>query len=179
MGSDLSEAERIWRRAIEHVARGPFRSAIHGPEHWTRVERNGLYLCGGVTGADPLVVRLFAACHDAARVSDGVDSEHGQRAARLVESWAPRLSNAQLQELIEAVSVHTTVRHARDRSPTVRVCLDADRLDIARAGLVPDERYMSTPKARELAREAAIPQLDALELPVTRPELLIETPWPA
>jgi uncharacterized protein len=174
--SELAEIQRIWSLAIDHVNDGAFRSAIHGPEHWTRVERNGLFLCEHVPEADPFVVRLFAACHDAARQNDGVDAEHGPRAAELVRQWRPRLDAEQLERLIDAVFLHTTIRDPRDRSPTLRVCLDADRLDIARAGLVPDPRYMATPVARQLARDDRITSLDALELPVTHPELLRPTP---
>jgi uncharacterized protein len=174
----VAEVDRIWREAVAHVARGAFRSEIHGPEHWTRVERNGLFLCGCLPEADPVVVRMFAACHDAARENDGVDREHGPRAVELIEAWGPRLSSGQLDVLIEAVSLHTTVRHARDDSPTLQVCLDADRLDIARAGLIPDERYMSTRVGRTLVRDGRIPTLDHVEVAITRPELLRPTPWP-
>ena len=177
-GEISPEVDRIWTEAVAHVEGGAFRSAIHGPEHWTRVERNGLFLCGYVPEADPLIVRMFAACHDAARETDGVDREHGPRAVELIEAWGPRLSPDQLDVLIEAVSIHTTARHARDMSPTLQVCLDADRLDIARAGLIPDERYMSTRAGQTLVRDGRIPTLDQVDVAITRPELLRATPWP-
>jgi len=37
--------------------------------------------------------------------------------------------------------------------PTIGTCWDADRLDLGRVGIVPDERYMSTARGKELSRE--------------------------
>jgi hypothetical protein len=36
--------------------------------------------------------------------------------------------------------------------PTIGTCRDADRLDLWRVHLQPDERYMSTERGKELAR---------------------------
>ena len=55
-------------------------SLIHGPDHWRRVERNGLLLATR-TGADVTVVRLFALFHDSRRENDGWDKGHGARGA--------------------------------------------------------------------------------------------------
>ena len=41
--------------------------SIHGPSHWRRVERNGLWLAERSSG-DVFVVRLFAWFHDSCRV---------------------------------------------------------------------------------------------------------------
>mgnify|MGYP001988907956 CR=1 FL=1 len=53
---------------------------IHGPSHWARVRAMGLELAH-VTGADPVVVELFAWFHDSRRFNDENDPEHGDRAA--------------------------------------------------------------------------------------------------
>ena len=45
--------------------------SVHGSSHWRRVERNGLILSSH-TGADVLVVRLFAWFHDSRRINDHI-----------------------------------------------------------------------------------------------------------
>src|SRR5436190_10114847 len=52
--------------------------SIHGPAHWRRVERNGLFLATR-SGAIEEVVRLFAVFHDSRREHDGWDNPHGSR----------------------------------------------------------------------------------------------------
>src|SRR3954470_15464079 len=54
--------------------------SVHGPDHWRRVERNGLLLATR-TGAEIAVVRLFALFHDSRRENDGWDDGHGARGA--------------------------------------------------------------------------------------------------
>ena len=54
----------------------------HGIAHWARVLENGLRLAQE-TGADTEVVQLFAILHDARRISEGTDPNHGPRAAAL------------------------------------------------------------------------------------------------
>ncbi|WP_435019138.1 hypothetical protein TA3x_001129 [Tundrisphaera sp. TA3] len=57
----------------------------HGVSHWARVLENGERLAA-VTGADVEVVRLFAVLHDARRVNEWTDPDHGPRAARFAET---------------------------------------------------------------------------------------------
>jgi uncharacterized protein len=54
----------------------------HGVSHWARVLENGMRLCAS-TGADANIVRLFAVFHDARRISEYTDPDHGQRGAEL------------------------------------------------------------------------------------------------
>jgi uncharacterized protein len=61
---------------------------IHGIEHWSRVNQNGLFLYDNLTddpeGRD--VITLFAFIHDSQRLEDGRgDIDHGKRAADFVE----------------------------------------------------------------------------------------------
>ena len=59
----------------------------HGASHWVRVRRNGLLLAKG-TGANALVVELFAFFHDSCRVNEYTDRNHGSRGAELaVKLW--------------------------------------------------------------------------------------------
>ena len=125
---------------------------IHGITHWARVLENGRRLSGaadasGMDGAvvdhdklvmehDKLVMELFAIFHDACRHGDGIDPGHGPRAAELVSGlWARiPLDDRSFAHLVEACECHT--RGPRPGAhPTVRACLDADRLDIPRVGL--------------------------------------------
>ena len=56
------------------------RHGVHGPSHWARV-RSHAFTVGKATGADLLVVELFAFLHDSQRENEGIDLNHGGRAA--------------------------------------------------------------------------------------------------
>lgn len=123
-------------------------SSIHGPIHWARVMENGLRLAP-LTGADPVVVSLFAIFHDSCRLNDGGDVFHGPRAAKWVKGIDLGITSSQKGLLIDACAGHTNKLHSVD--VTVGTCWDADRLDIGRVGAVVDPRYMSTQAARDPA----------------------------
>src|SRR4051812_24336905 len=86
--------EALWAYVAGQFPLSP-RSA-HGPDHWRRVEANGLRPAGrsggGVSLGRPFtVVRLFALFHDARRPSDGTDDAHGRRGADFAASLRGRL----------------------------------------------------------------------------------------
>jgi uncharacterized protein len=113
------------------------------------VRENGRRLARA-TGADLVVVELFAALHDSRRFNDYRDPEHGPRAAELVRTLDPSLvplSSAQLDVLAEACRTHTSGTTTDD--PTIGTCWDADRLDLLRVGTRPDPRYLVTEAARD------------------------------
>lgn len=122
---------------------------IHGVPHWARVMENGRRI-GPREGADPLVVDLFALFHDARRLNDDHDPEHGRRGAALARALRhllPPLTDAQLEQLCAACELHThTITH---HDATVRVCFDSDRLDLERVWITPDPRRMATEAARD------------------------------
>ena len=125
----------------------------HGPSHWKRVERNGLKLAQK-TGARTDVVRLFAVFHDSKRQNEFNDPEHGPRGAafaRELRGVLFQIDDEGMAILCEACSAHTTLHHSADA--TIGTCLDADRLDLGRVGIVPDPRFMSTAYGRELCAE--------------------------
>ena len=132
-----------------------FEHSIHAPDHWRRVERNGLLLTTR-TGADPVVVRLFALFHDSRRENDDEDPDHGARGAEAasLRPTAYQLSDEQFQVLHYACTWHTEGEHHPD--PTIGTCWDADRLDVGRAGVIPDARFMSTAFAREIVAAGSI-----------------------
>lgn len=124
-------------------------SGIHGANHWARVMENGLVLAHE-NAADLEVVALFALFHDACRLNDDHDPEHGGRGADLAASQHLRLFHIrddQLALLIEACTLHTG--GGTDAHPTVQTCWDADRLDLLRVGITPIARRLCTAAARE------------------------------
>jgi uncharacterized protein len=152
----------LWRKVI---AEAPGRAhSLHGPDHWARVERNGVYLARRC-GADELVVRLFALFHDCMRLNESIDRDHGRRGAAYARSIArhlPPLAAGQIETLCLACELHTEgVRHD---DATVAACWDADRLDIGRAGLVPDASFMNSDAAKEIARMRSFALLGEVEL---------------
>jgi uncharacterized protein len=126
--------------------------SIHGLTHWRTVAENGERLCPD-TGADPKVVRLFAYLHDHCRLDDEGDPDHGKRAADGLRQIPAPLLNAtpaQMKLLDYAIRHHVDGDVSDD--PTIGTCWDADRLDLGRVGIIPDERYMSTVRGKEHAR---------------------------
>jgi uncharacterized protein len=122
---------------------------IHGVAHWARVLENGRRLAPR-TGADPVVVELFAVFHDARRTSDGFDPEHGVRGAALARALLSQeieVDTARLELLEVACQGHT--RGLRDGDVTVQTCWDADRLDLLRAGTVPLPQFLCTDAAQD------------------------------
>ncbi len=124
-------------------------TGIHGLPHWARVLENGRRLAEA-TGADLAVVELFAVFHDARRMSEGGDPDHGRRGADLARQLADVLApvtDAQLALLCEACEGHTAGLTHPD--PTVGTCWDADRLDLWRVGIKVRPTLLSTAAARE------------------------------
>lgn len=138
--------------AIENFALNG-QDSIHGLGHWGRVLENGMRLAP-LTGADPLVVALFAIFHDCKRESDGGDLQHGPRAALFVRDLTSdlALSAEQRDLLIKACAGHTSRLHSTD--PTIGTCWDADRFDMPRIGdedyrVLIDSYFLSTAAAQD------------------------------
>lgn len=126
-------------------------NSIHGPEHWKRVERNGLLLATR-TGADITVVRLFALFHDSRRLNDDWDDGHGARGALYAENLRGNgftLDDNRFELLRYACVWHTDGKHHDD--PTIGTCWDADRLDLGRVGIIPQADFMSTAFGKKIA----------------------------
>ena len=128
-------------------------SRIHGPVHWAGVAAAGHTLCELTPEADRGVVLYFAMLHDAMRETDGLDPDHGARAAelarRLHESGDLELDEDQLAKLEEALVYHDQGRTSAQH--TIGVCWDADRLNLYRVLVSPDAGLMSTEGGRYLA----------------------------
>ena len=147
--SDLSSLQ-------SHVlAHRLFISELHGIVHWEQVERNGLLLAEK-TGADIVVVRLFALFHDSKRADDGYDEEHGARGAEFVKTCFEEhrfdITQEQFEKLYHACKFHTTEHRSGDT--TIDTCYDADRLDLGRVGIVLDPKKMATAYGATIARKS-------------------------
>ncbi len=144
--------------------------SVHGRDHWLRVERNACVLAAR-SGANITVVRLFALFHDSRRINDWTDTGHGKRGAELARELRGTLfevSDEEFDLLHYACTWHTEGHHHDD--PTIGTCWDADRLDIGRAGVSPDEAFMSTDFGAEIARHGTIlPWLDLARPHISAP----------
>ena len=123
----------------------------HGIRHWARVRRNGRVIAKHVPGVDLLVLDLFAILHDSCRINEHEDPEHGWRAkVSLIRrsSKLPRLAATQLASLKYAIEHHS--EQAPASNVTIAACWNADRYDLGRVGITPDDRH--------LAKEALLPK---------------------
>jgi len=127
---------------------------IHGIKHWVQVYKNTQFLANAYAIRSD-VFMLFALLHDSKREDEYEDRDHGIRAAGSIKDYIQDgvvdLSEEDEARLFYACSNHT---HA-DKNNTlyhdlvVQICLDADKLDIGRVGVIPDESHFLTDVAKE------------------------------
>lgn len=149
-----NDHQRLWQKVIAQLVCD--RDSIHGPEHWRRVERNGVLLASR-TGAVVEVVRLFAVFHDSRREHDGSDDTHGERGSALATQLKGKffdLPEKHFELLRYACTWHTHGRLSDD--PTIGTCWDADRLDLGRVGIQPTAKFMSTQFGKEIATRGSV-----------------------
>ncbi len=152
---------------------------LHGSSHWARVLENGLHLCDTTPDLRRDVVVHFALLHDACRHDDGIDADHGARAA-VFAADLHRAGHLPLDEegialLTEACRTHTGGRIPAH--PTVMACWDSDRLDLPRIwGVRIRPEWLGTDAARdpqtvawatERARRGRFPWPDFFTAPVS------------
>ncbi len=152
MSDIIVDFPKLWKQLSLRYSSD--RITIHGPDHWKRVEENGLQLAQETPDADVIVIKLFAVFHDSQRMNDWADPDHGPRAAKLVKkkqgSWF-EITDSQLDLLVEACRFHTEGTTHND--PTIGCCWDADRLDLDRVNIIPHPEFMSTECGKRLAVE--------------------------
>lgn len=141
----------LWYHVKKH---SPCKShCFHGFDHWMRVLRNGRVLATK-SGANNVIVELFALFHDSCRWSDGADPGHGARGAELAHKLRGNLYELNDTDF-DLLHYACTWHQDRDFSddPTIGTCWDADRLDLGRVGIIPDPDLLNTEFAKQLANE--------------------------
>ena len=100
--------------------------------------------------ADAEIVRLFALFHDSCRHDEYADPGHGPRRAQLPIDFRQagrfQLDDPRMEIPVTACRIHNGGMPQSE--PTLAVCLDADRLDLGRVGIIPDPLRLSTSTAR-------------------------------
>jgi uncharacterized protein len=130
----------------------------HGLQHWERVFQN-TQLLSNYYGIESDVFELFAMLHDSKRENEFSDIGHGSRAAifakELISTKKINISKEDQRRLLYACSNHTiSNQNAKLYSDlVVQICFDADRLDIGRVGITPQEDYFQTEYAKKLVRK--------------------------
>jgi uncharacterized protein len=158
----MKTIENIWQIVLRETTVGKY--STHGPKHWVRVERNGIYIAEKV-GADKTVISLFAVFHDCMRRNDGWDPGHGLRGAEFAKSIRNELdflTDEQFDKLYYACQWHTEKKHTDDL--TVGTCWDADRLDLRRVWKRPKSRLLNTKPAKEIAQNGDFRILEEIEV---------------
>lgn len=123
-------------------------SGDHGVVHWARVHENGLRVAEQ-SGANILVVRLFAIFHDSRRENEYSDPDHGVRGAEFAKQLRGErfeLSDAEFNLLYKACQGHTHEKTHPDI--TIQTCWDSDRLDLGRVGITPHPSRLCTEYAK-------------------------------
>jgi uncharacterized protein len=146
--------DKLWKHVAGQWRMSP--DSVHGPDHWRRVERNGLLLARR-TGANLDVVRLFALFHDSRRENEDRDEGHGKRGAMFAASLRGvffEVTDEAFKLLQYACTWHTEGHH--HQNPTIGTCWDADRLDLGRVGAKPNASFMSTDFGRKIAASGSL-----------------------
>lgn len=129
-------------------------SPLHGEEHWRAVAAAGLSIGSVTPGANLPVVFLFALIHDARRLNEHHDPDHGLRGATLTEELVQEgllsLPDEPKRLLESACRLHSEGFTTQD--PTVGACWDADRVNLWRVWMTPDPALMSTTNGRSTGR---------------------------
>lgn len=130
---------------------------VYSIKHCDRVADNGKRLF--VPGANPNVIIAFAYLHDIARSDSNSDPGHGERATQIIDeirrTHLADFSDIEIRLLKDACRLHETAE--RTGNKTIDICLDADRLDLPRLGIIPTPEQMATEKGAQLAAELNSP----------------------
>jgi len=122
-------------------------SYIHGTPHWSRVFYFGHYL-SELNDHDKENAAFFSIFHDSKRFEDNSDPLHGQRGAEFFKTFDKiiHVSPEQKEIIYEACKVHNTLKQSDIIE--VGLCLDSDRLDLWRVGIIPENEYLHTMQAK-------------------------------
>ncbi len=133
--------------------------SFHGINHWQRVYEYAILLAKHYK-IDSKLFEYFALLHDSRRLDEAEDCNHGKRAGLFIKNLIREnlidLCKADQNRLIYACVNHTKVKNSSSKyfqDLAVQICMDADKLDIQRVGIIRDEEYFSTSYAKYLVRE--------------------------
>ena len=125
----------------------------HGIEHWESVYRNTQRLANAYSITSDVFI-FFALLHDCKREDEDEDFGHGKRAALAIEGYQEAgfipLSPDDQARLVYACANHTKADKTDPlyQDLVVQICLDADKLDIGRVGIIPHESHFLTEVAK-------------------------------
>lgn len=143
-------------QAFRHFQLNPA-SNEHGLPHWARVWSNGQEIAKRHHGASTInldVIAWFAFLHDSCRLNNHGDPGHGPRASqlacRLRDQGIIVLAETEFRQLCLAMEDHS--KGIMEGPPVVRICWDADRLDLLRVGVIPDPKRMCTGPGEQMAK---------------------------
>jgi len=144
---DGQELTALWRFCTENFQ---LRDTCHGPTHWEQVQTFGLAIARE-NGASREFIRLFAVLHDSCRENESIDPDHGLRAANRAKELRGKLfdlDDSMFEKLVICCRDHAKGQTSTDLE--IGTCWDADRLDLPRVCITPDERYLSTEVAKRM-----------------------------
>ncbi len=144
------ETEKLLPEILSQFALDP--NGLHGLPHWARVLENALCLARE-TDVNPEILELFAILHDSRRISDGEDRDHGLRSGDFALHCRDQgcvLNDEDFLRLHMAIVGHTKCC-SDPGDETIRICWDAERLDLPRLGLTPRANTMHTEAAQNPA----------------------------
>jgi len=164
-------------KSLEQKSKNKFVLGInsyHGYDHWKRVLANGNFIATHLK-LNQDFVHHFAWLHDCCRENESIDPDHGSRAAKFAMTLYKKEITFPMKlfdRLLYSLTYHNKGMTSDDM--LIGTCWDADRLELGRAGIYPDPRYMSTSIGKseeliELCYERSIGQdrsLDELHLKV-------------
>lgn len=134
-------------------------NSTHGLSHWKKVRDTAINLAIWAPSNSNFtaeMIGLFAFIHDSKRENDEEDPEHGLRAAKYARELHKKgllgLLDDQLERLCFACEYHSNSRAKSDDMFT-KICWDADKLDLWRVGITPDEKYLHTDMAKEVLEQ--------------------------
>jgi uncharacterized protein len=132
----------------------------HGIEHWESVYRNTQRLANAYSITSDVFI-FFALLHDCKREDEDEDFGHGKRAALAIEGYQEAgfipLSPDDQARLVYACANHTKADKTDPlyQDLVVQICLDADKLDIGRVGIIPHESHFLTEVAKTIVQSSS------------------------
>ena len=137
-------------------------NGVHGFAHWRAIYRNGIKLFPEI---DKTLLFYFSVFHDFFRNNDFSDKAHGKRALVALPLIKENLKmkgkdKSKIQEQLDILAFtfehhddnpeeYNAIENPLKDNTTVRILIDADRLDLGRVGITPLSEYLLTEQGKE------------------------------